>query len=87
MLLVQYESLNSFVRDKYITDKSTSTEGIRTTDPQYECPSTLHTEVIGKFPVATASRSTLYQHCYTKVHYLILLNDLLLLLHCESEVQ
>ena len=32
--------------------------------PQFECPRTLPTEWIGKFPLATVSRSTLYQHCY-----------------------
>ena len=47
-----------------VTDKSTPTEGIRTMDPQFECPSALPTELIGKFPLATASRSTLYQHCF-----------------------
>ena len=31
----------------YVTDKSTSTEGIRTTDPQFECPSALPTELKG----------------------------------------
>ena len=30
-----------------VTDKSTSTEGIRTTDPQFECPSGLLTELKG----------------------------------------
>ena len=33
------------------------TEGIRTTDPQFECPSALPTELIGKLPLATVSRS------------------------------
>ena len=40
-------------------DKSTSTEGIWTMDPQFK--------LIGKFPLATASRSTLYQHCYISI--------------------
>ena len=30
-----------------VTDKSTSTKGIRTTDPQFECPSALPTEIKG----------------------------------------
>ena len=47
-----------------VTDKSTSTEEIRTRDPRFECPSAATTELIGTFPLATASRSTLYQHCY-----------------------
>ena len=50
-----------------VTDKSTSTEEIRTTDAQFECPSTLPTELIGKFPLATASRSTSYQHYYRNI--------------------
>ena len=48
----------------HVTDKPTSTEGIRTTDPRFECPSALPTELMGKFPLATASRRTLYQYCY-----------------------
>ena len=48
----------------YVTDKSTSTEEIRNPDLQHEGPSAVPTELIGKFPLATASRSTLYQHCY-----------------------
>ena len=47
-----------------VTDISTSTEGIRIIDPQFEHPSAKPTELIGKFPLATASSSTLYQHCY-----------------------
>ena len=34
-------------------------EGIRTTDPQFECPSALPPELEKKFPLATASRSTI----------------------------
>ena len=33
--------------DLSVTDKSTSTEGVRTTDPQFECPSALPTELKG----------------------------------------
>ena len=33
-------------------------------DTQFECPSALPTELIGNFPLATTSRSTLYEHCY-----------------------
>ena len=40
-----------------VTVKSDFTEGIRTTIP-------LPAELIGKFPLAAASISTLYQHCY-----------------------
>ena len=47
-----------------VTFKSTSTEGIQTMDLQFECPSALPTELIVKFPLATASRSSLHQHCY-----------------------
>ena len=36
-----------FVFNINVTDKSTSTEGIRTTDPQFECPSALPTELKG----------------------------------------
>ena len=50
-----------------VTEKTTSTEGIRTMIPVFECPSALPTELIGKFPLATASRSTLYQHCYNNI--------------------
>ena len=39
-----------------------ATERIRTTDPQFDCPSNRSAELIGKLPLATASRSTLYQH-------------------------
>ena len=46
------------------TDKSTSTERIRTTDRHFEFPSALPTELIEILRLATASRSTLYQHCY-----------------------
>ena len=55
----------------YVTDKSTSTEGIRTTDPQFECPSARPTELIGKFLLATASSSTIYQHCYMYLKHFI----------------
>ena len=47
-----------------VADKSISTEGSWTTDLSFECPSALQTELIGKFLRATASRSTLCQHCY-----------------------
>ena len=53
---------------------STSTEGIRTTDPQFECPVTLPTELVGKFPLATASRSTLYQYYYINLYHIVLYN-------------
>ena len=60
-----------------VTEKSTSTERIRTMDPQFECLSVQPTELIGKFPLATASRSTVYQHCYiNKTPTTILWNEL-----------
>ena len=43
-----------------VTDKSTSTEGIRTTDPQFECSNAVPTNLKRNFSLATASRSTLY---------------------------
>ena len=43
-----------------LTNKSTSNEGIRTTDLQFECRKALPTELIEKFPLATTNRSTLY---------------------------
>ena len=46
----------------YISDNTISTEEIWTKDPQFECPCTLPSEVIGKFPLATTSRSTFHQH-------------------------
>ena len=50
----------TFLPSANVTDKSTSSKGIRTTDSQFECTNWAK----GKFPLATASRSTLYQHCY-----------------------
>ena len=41
-----------------VTDKWISTEGIWTIHSQFECPSTLPTEQVEKFPLSTASRIT-----------------------------
>ena len=45
----------------YVSDNIISTEEIWTKDPQFECQCILPTELIGKFPIATTSRSTFHQ--------------------------